>query len=247
MVFRKKKQCDETFEEELEDVYFTGEKNNEEIRLGRVWIWTAIDTVSRLLFCWRVGGHKLRDAILMIGDVAKRIIGMPLFVSDELKHYTTALATQYRKIIPAEPTGKRGRPRKDITVIDENLMYATVHKTRQNNRVISVETKIIFGDPDKILKILESSPCHKINTVYIERSNLNWRLWDSHLTRKTMCFSRSVDHMKAKLAICLVDYNFIRPHSTLSKRFDHLTMKNFTLPTTPAMVAGITDRPLTFT
>jgi hypothetical protein len=53
--------------------------------------------------------------------------------------------------------------------------------------------------------------------------------------------------MKAKLAICLTDYNFIRPHSTLSKRLDSLTMKNFTLPTTPAMAAGITDRPLTFT
>jgi IS1 family transposase len=246
MDIRKKKQCDETFEEELEDICFTGEEDIEEIKIGRVWIWTAIDTASRLLFCWRVGGHKLRDAMLMIGEVDKRLVGMPLFVSDELKHYTTALATQYRKIIPVEKTGKRGRPRKDISVVDENLMYATVHKTRQKNRVISIETKIIFGDPEKILKILESSPCKKINTVYIERSNLNSRLWDSHLSRKTMCFSRSIEHLKAKLAISLLNYNFIRPHSTLSRRIDPLSLKKFTEPTTPAMASGITNRPMSF-
>ena len=60
-------------------------------------------------------------------------------------------------------------------VVDKELDYATVHKTRENGRVVNVETRVVFGSAERIKKRLEESPSNTINTAYVERSNLNWR------------------------------------------------------------------------
>ncbi|MDR1315162.1 MAG: hypothetical protein LBQ12_16110, partial [Deltaproteobacteria bacterium] len=91
----------------------------------------------------------------------------------------------------------------------------------------------------------ESSPSNTINTSLIERSNLNWRLWDSHLTRKSLCVSKYIQHLRAKFAISFLFYNFIIPHSTLSKRINPITNQKKNLPKTPAMASGIANRPMT--
>lgn len=243
MVFRKKKESDESFKVSnslkfKEDL--VGERND----IGRTWIWTAIDAPTRLLASFQVAGHALDDAIRFVDDLADRLVTMPLFVSDELPHYATALANRYHTIVPFPPTGKPGRPKLPLKVIDPNLLYATVRKTRKGGLITNINRTIVFGDKEKINKIFENSPSNTINTSFIERSNLNWRQWDSHLTRKSMSFPKSIDYLHAKLAINILHYNFVRPHSTLSRIFDTQSNKNKYIPTTPAMKAGITDRPL---
>jgi len=74
------------------------------------------------------------------------------------------------------------------------------------------------------------------NTSYVERSNLNWRMWDAHYTRKSLMFAKSFRWLKAKFANCVGFYNFIRPHETLSREADRIFR-----PRTPAMAAGVTD------
>ena len=88
----------------------------------------------------------------------------------------------------------------------------------------------LFGD------IAEDSPSNTINTAFVERTNLDWRLWDAHLVRKSITFAKSVRWLKAKFAICVAFYDFIRPHETLSRGKD----RKFR-PRTPAMAAGITN------
>jgi hypothetical protein len=46
---------------------------------------------------------------------------------------------------------------------------------------------------------LAESPSQTINTAYIERSNLDWRLWDAHLTRKAPTVARSMRWLRAKI------------------------------------------------
>jgi len=87
----------------------------------------------------------LDDARRLLGDLVQRIDGKPLFVSDELAHYGTVLAELFHELVPPVPTGKRGRPRKAKQVVDEDLDYATVHKTRQGARVVKVECKVVHG------------------------------------------------------------------------------------------------------
>jgi len=193
-----------------------------------------------LITFW-IGGRCLDDARLMLKDLTSRCQCKPLFVSDELPHYGTVLSELFHHMNSPVPTGKPGRPRNPERVIDSDLDYATVHKTRQGARVIKVERKVIHGSEQQVLARLENSPSQTINTAYIERSNLDWRLWDAHLARKAPTVARSMRWLKAKFAICVACYNFIRPHETLSRGEDRIFR-----PKTPAMAANIADHRWTF-
>lgn len=188
-----------------------------------------------------IGGRELHDARQMLKDLTARCQGKPLFVSDELPHYGTVLGELFHELVPVAPTGKPGRPRSPERVIDADLDYATVHKTRQGGQVIKVDRKIVHGSEQHVLERLEKSPSQTINTAYIERSNLDWRLWDAHLARKAPTVARAMRWLKAKFAICVACYNLIRPHETLSRGEDRIFH-----PKTPAMAANVTDHRWTF-
>jgi len=189
-----------------------------------------------MIVCFLIGDRSLEDAHCFLKDLISRIVDLPLFVSDELPHYADGLKELFHKCIEQEPTGRRGRPRKPEKVVNADLDYATVHKTRDKGRVVKVETKIVFGSKERIEKRIKELPGNTINTSYVERSNLNWRLWDAHLTRKSLTFAKAFRWLKAKFSICIAFYNFIRPHETLSRAEDR-TFK----PKTPAMAARITN------
>jgi hypothetical protein len=160
----------------------------------------------------------------------------PLFTSDELVHYETVLRENFSTQAPSKPTGKRGRPSKGKMILDEELDYAVVHKTRENGKVVKVEKRIVFGDEERIKQKLFQSVSNKINTSYIERSNGTLRQLDSHLRRKSLTFAKEMEYFEAKINLTIYFYNFIRPHGTLSKNPDKTQT-----PRTPAMVAKITN------
>ena len=213
-----------------------GEQGDEE--LGRKWIWTALDTTTRLIVCFLIGDRTLEDAHAFLKDLVSRTLELPLFTSDELPHYADGLKELFHDLVEVELTGRRGRPRNPVKIVDSDLDYAIVHKTREKGRIVNVETRVIYGSPERIRQRLEELPSKTINTSYVERSNLNWRMWDAHLTRKSLMFAKSFRWLKAKFSICIAFYNLIRPHETLSRGED----RKFR-PNTPAMKAGITERP----
>ena len=182
----------------------------------------------------------MEEARCFLKDLIARTQDKPLFVSDELPHYADGLKETFHELVQPEPTGRPGRPRKPEKIINEDLDYAMVHKTRDKGRIVKVERKVVYGSSERIEKKLQELPGSTINTSFVERSNLNWRLWDAHLTRKGLTFAKSVRWLKAKFAICVSFYNFIRPHETLSRGEDRIFR-----PKTPAMVAGITNHPWT--
>ena len=100
----------------------------------------------------------------------------------------------------------------------------------------------VFTGYGSVLERLEQSPSQTINTAYIERSNLDWRLWDAHLARKAPTAARAIRWLKAKFAICIACYNLIRPHETLNRGQDRIFRAK-----TPAMAAKVADHPWTIT
>jgi len=184
------------------------------------------------------GQHRtLDDARKFLRDLTSRLVEKPLFTSDELPRYETVLRDIYCDLVTPERTGMPGRPCGPIQVVLEDLDYATVHKTREGGRVIQVTRQIIFGSEERIQERLVNSPSITINTAYVERSNLNWRLWDAHLARKSVTFAKALPWLKAKLAIGIAVYNFVRPHESLSRGKDRVFRDK-----SPAMAAGITDK-----
>lgn len=124
-------------------------------------------------------------------------------------------------------------------VIDPELKYATVHKTRENGKVVKVEHNIVFGDPEDILRILDLSKASKtINTSFIERLNLTLRSHVKNLSRKTICFAKEIQGLSAQLSIVAAYYNFSKAHCGLTIK----DVYNKKIRRTPAMAAGIINR-----
>jgi IS1 family transposase len=219
----------------------SGSAEDIERQYGRAWIWTAIDAPTRLLITFWIGGRELDDARRMPKDLTDRCQGKPLFVSDELPHYGAVLGELFHELVPQAPTGKPGRSRRPKRVIDADRDYATVHKTRQGAQAIKVERKVVHGNERNVLARLANSPGQTINTAYIERSNLDWRLWDAHLARKAPTVARSMRWLRAKFAICVACCNLIRPRETLSRGKDRIFR-----PKLPAMAANVTEHRWTF-
>jgi IS1 family transposase len=71
------------------------------------------------------------------------------------------------------------------------LTYATVHKTREKNRVVGVEPRVIYGTVAAIVAALAGSLVSaEVNTVYVERHNGTDRNRNARKVRKTYCFSK---------------------------------------------------------
>jgi hypothetical protein len=136
-------------------------------------------------------------------------------------------------------TGKRGRPKKARVVIDPELQYATVHKTRDNGKVVKIERNVIFGAPKLINHLIEASATSKtINTSFIERANLTLRNHNRKFTRKTLCFAKEKEALKAQTNIVIAYYNFSKPHRSLI-----LTSPNGKrIKRTPGMAANLIKR-----
>ena len=77
----------------------------------------------------------------------------------------------------------------------------------------------VYGDPEE----------KKICTSHIERQNGSLRQWCKRLTRLTYAFSKKWENLRAALALHFAYYNFCRVHRTIRQ--------------TPAMAAGIAERP----
>lgn len=206
---------------------------------GRHWIWASLDPVSKLIINFFIGQRTLEDCKLFIKELVERIRSKPLFTSDELPHYQTALVEHFSHLESKPKTGKRGRPKKPRLVIDPELKYATVHKTRENGKVVNVERNIIFGDPKLIDQTIEASKIsNTINTSFIERTNLTLRNHSRKLTRKTLCFAKIKQSLEAQTNIVVTYYNFSRPNRGLTLR----SLIGKRIKRTPAMAANLLDR-----
>lgn len=71
----------------------------------------------------------------------------------------------------------------------------------------------------------------EICTSHVERSNLSMRTFMRRLTRLCLGFSKKLENLKHAVSLYFAWYNFVRIHGTLK--------------TTPAVAAGIANRPWT--
>ena len=117
---------------------------------GQTWIWAAIDSSNRLIICYVIGDRTLESCREFLKKLSSRVDNIHLYTSDELVHYETILGEIYSEEIPVERTGKRGRPRNPIRMINPQLDYAVVHKTIEKRKVVKVERRVVYGDKKRI-------------------------------------------------------------------------------------------------
>jgi IS1 family transposase len=218
-VFKKQKHCQDD--------------KPQDARCGDCWDHVALDPESRLVVSVVVGKRTEENARQLVHELYERTDGrfINLISSDEYPAYATAIAEVY-----AEPElTATGQPATERLPAD--LVYATVHKTREQGRVVKVETRLVFGTLLNLTAALAWAVLDWVNTVFIERSNGTDRHRNSRKVRKTYRFSKDWGVHEAMTYFTLYSSNYCNTVRTLRvevapKRYRQRT---------PAMAAGLTD------
>ena len=180
----------------------------EDEQRGDCWDHVALDPEHRLVVSLVIG-KRVEDATHeLVGDFHRRTGGrvMRLMTSDEYSVYESALRDTYgQQVIPP----RTGRPRNPYTVVPPEVTYATVHKERENNRVVNVSTRVVFGTALAVAAALVASAVSTaVNTCFVERHNGTDRNRCRRKVRKSYGFSKDWDVHRAATTFNYFSYNF---------------------------------------
>ncbi|MEZ5805933.1 MAG: IS1 family transposase [Rhizobiaceae bacterium] len=164
---------------------------------GDVWTWTALDSDSKLIVSWLVGGRDGEYALAFMDDVKDRLANRVQLTTDGHRAYLNAVEEAFGADIDyamlvkqyGEPEGKKSSPERRYSP----AVCTGAVKTR------------IEGNPD---------PAH-VSTSHIERANLTMRMANRRFTRLTNAFSKKFENHVHMVVLYTVWYNFIRVHKTL--------------------------------
>jgi hypothetical protein len=192
-----------------------------------------------------------------VGTLAKGCI--PTYATDGLNLYYSALSAHHgiwiddETLLPAAgETGHRRRQRKHTTTwcLHPDLHYGQVIKRYARRKIQHITRKMVLGSQAMFRAILQAAGLTgRINTSYVERLNLGLRSGVSALIRRSASTVCSELALTRRVEIYRALYHFVQPHAGLRvelpmpqrcsrggwyRRFE---------PRTPAMAAGLTDRP----
>lgn len=105
----------------------------------------AIDPEQRLVLSVIPGRRTADHCQFLVEDFHRRTGGriMNLLTSDAYSAYPGAILEVYGQVVQPERQGNCGRFPLPYKVPPKELVYATVQKTRENNRVVDVETRLL--------------------------------------------------------------------------------------------------------
>lgn len=212
----------------------------DDARHGDCWDHTAIDPETRLVVSLVVGKRTAEAVSGVVQDFRRRTGSrvMRLITSDEYPAYTDAIRDAYGQRVTPPRTGRPGRPRKPYTVVPPAVTYATVHKHREDGRVVRVSTRVVFGTLLAVaLALAVSAVSRAVNTCFVERHNRTDRNRSSRKVRKSYGFSKDWDVHRAATRFSHFSYNFCWPVRTLRVRGADGRWRE----RTPAMAAVLTD------
>ena len=162
---------------------------------GDTWTWTALDSDSKLIVSYLVGGRDSEYAAEFMDDLAGRLANRVQLTTDGHKAYLEAVEgafgadVDYAMLVKlyGEPIGKSAERR-----------YSP-------GECCGTRKDVIEGEPDKA----------KISTSHVERQNLSMRMHMRRFTRLTNAFSKKFENHLHMVSLYTVFYNFVRIHKSL--------------------------------
>jgi IS1 family transposase len=212
------------------------------------WVWTVMDPESKLLVAVDVGSRTLALAQRVVHQVPQMLAPgcVPLFLTDGLKDYATALLTHFGHWMHPERRQDKGPMPKPRWMPLPELLYAQVVKSYRRRRIVGVTHRVVFGTQLAIEQILATCGW-TINTAFIERLNLDIRQRVAAIGRRVNTLCQSEAGLRDQVTLFQVYHNFVLPHASLRQGLAEPIPTHgrgsvkMWRPCTPAMAAGLTD------
>ncbi|MBA7482336.1 IS1 family transposase ISNisp5 [subsurface metagenome] len=193
----QKLQCDEIWSFVYAKTKNVPEEHDGKFGFGDVWTFTAIDSETKLVPCWKVGMRDVDCAYEFISDLKTRLANRVQLTTDGHGMYLEAVEHAFGTEIDFAQLVKRYGQEPES------------EKRYSPAKCIGADKRIIQGRPDTA----------KISTSYVERQNLTMRMCMRRFTRLTNAFSKKLENHVLALALYFMYYNFARPHKSLANPY----------------------------
>jgi IS1 family transposase len=213
------------------------------------WVWVAMDPVCKLILTVDVGERILAMAQRLVHQGAQVLAPdcAPLFLTDGLQDYLSALVTHYGQWMQPERQQAKGPKPKPRWMPRPQLLYAQVIKSYRRRRIVGVKHRVVFGARETIESMLAKRGW-TISTSFVERLNLDFRQHVAAIGRRVNTLCKHEAGLRQQLALFQVYHNFVLPHASLHLALplldetDRARARKHWRARTPAMAAGLTDR-----
>jgi IS1 family transposase len=204
-------------------------------RVGKRWLWLAIDPLSKAILAVHLGNRRAVDAQAVVHEVKHRLQPgalLPAFLTDGLRASFDALTAHFGRWVPGV--------RKAHWESDEQLGYGQLVKRRERRHVVQTIRRVVIGQPRTLVqRLVACGLSGRIQTAFIERLNLTLRQGVSLLARRTWSLAQSETHLLRHVQWWQAYYHLVRTHQALAQPVPGLTHR--CRQRTPAMALGLTD------
>ncbi len=160
---------------------------------GDQWVWLALDSDSKMILSYHIGGRNAANAYAFVRDLSQRTVGRFQITTDALRGYVGAIEEWYGA---------------DIDFAQLQKVYGRLEAGPEwygGGKVIAAVPKLRTGNPD----------FSRISTSHIERANLTVRMHLRRFARKTNAISKTLPNLRAAVALFVTWYNLCRVNSAV--------------------------------
>lgn len=189
----KRIQCDEIWSFCYAKAKNVPTAKRQDLAYGDVWTWTGLDSDSKLIVSYLVGGRDADYALAFMDDLRQRLANRVQLTTDGHAPYLQAVDEAFGIDV-------------DFAQLVKHYGEGPKTEARYSPAVcIGASKRRVVGHPDE----------KHVSTSHVERSNLSFRMHNRRFTRLTNAHSKKFENHCHMIALYTVWYNFARINSAV--------------------------------